>query len=50
MGHSFLIAAYCCTWAIHLSYLGWIAVKWSNQANRPKPGTNAGSPRGRHAA
>jgi hypothetical protein len=32
MGHKFLVAAYCCTWAIQLSYLLWIGTKWFGQA------------------
>lgn len=34
MGHKFLIAAYCCTWAIQLGYLLWMAAKWLGQRNR----------------
>jgi hypothetical protein len=31
MGHKFLVAAFCCTWAIQLGYVLWIAAKWSGQ-------------------
>lgn len=34
MNHNFLVAAFCCTWAIHLSYLAWVAIKWQRQKNR----------------
>ncbi len=31
MGHSYLIAAYCATWAIQLTYVGWILLKAAAQ-------------------
>lgn len=31
MNHNFLVAGYCCTWAIHLGYLTWIVIKWQRQ-------------------
>ncbi len=34
MGHKFLVAAYCCTWAIHLGYLSWMALKWHGQQRK----------------
>jgi len=42
MGHKFLIAAYCCTWAIQLGYLLSLAAKWRRQRKQlaePKPAT-----------
>jgi len=34
MAHKFLVAAFCCTWGIQLSYLLWVALKWQGQ--KPK--------------
>jgi hypothetical protein len=34
MHRNFLIAAYCCTWGIQLSYLAWIALKWQRQKSK----------------
>jgi len=34
MQHRFLVAAFCCTWAIQLAYLVWMAVKWHGQFNK----------------
>jgi hypothetical protein len=34
MGHPYLVAAYCCTWAIQLGYLFWIGAKWLGQRRR----------------
>jgi hypothetical protein len=34
MGYKFLVAAFCCTWAIHLVYLLWIGIMWRNQQTR----------------
>jgi hypothetical protein len=31
MGHKYLVAAYCCTWAIQLGYLAWMIAKWQGQ-------------------
>jgi len=42
MGHNFLVAAFCCTWAIQLGYLGWIALKWQGQNRKIK--ASAGNP------
>jgi hypothetical protein len=42
MGHKFLMAAYCCTWAIQLGYLASLAAKWQRQRKQlsePKPAT-----------
>jgi len=33
-GHKFLVAAYCCTWAIQLGYLAWMAIKWQQQRSK----------------
>lgn len=34
MGNKFLVAAYCCTWAIQLGYLLWMVVKWQSQKSK----------------
>ncbi len=34
MGHNFLIAAYCATWAIQLFYLGWTLTKAYGQRGK----------------
>lgn len=31
LDHQFLVAAYVATWAIQLSYLGWLALKWRSE-------------------
>jgi hypothetical protein len=31
MGHNFLVAAFCVTWAIQLGYLILTAAKWQSQ-------------------
>jgi len=31
MGHQFLIAAFCATWAIQLGYVVWMVAKWRSQ-------------------
>jgi hypothetical protein len=36
MGHPYLVAAFCCTWAIQLGYLLWMAVKWQGQRRNIK--------------
>jgi hypothetical protein len=36
MGHKFLVAAYCCTWAIQLGYVAWMALKWRGQREKIK--------------
>jgi len=38
MGHKFLVAAYCCTWAIQLGYVLWMLVKWQGQKSRINAG------------
>jgi hypothetical protein len=38
MNHRFLIAAFCCTWAIQLGYLLLLAAKWQTQRARLKSG------------
>jgi hypothetical protein len=43
MEHKFLVAAYCCTWGIQLSYLAWVALKWRGQSG--KLGGKAGTRR-----
>jgi hypothetical protein len=43
LDHQFVAAAYCVTWAIQLSYLLWLGLKWRAQKR------NAGSsPRNSH--
>jgi hypothetical protein len=39
MGHKFLVAAYCCTWGIQLSYLLWVVLKWRSQTVKLRRGT-----------
>jgi hypothetical protein len=34
MGHNFLVAAFCCTWGIQLSYVTWMALKWQGQQGK----------------
>lgn len=34
MGHSFMVIAFCCTWAIQLGYVAWMAAKWQGQKSR----------------
>jgi hypothetical protein len=34
MGHPYLVAAYCCTWAIQFGYLLWMAAKWQGQRRK----------------
>jgi hypothetical protein len=34
MGHKFLVAALCCTWAIQLGYLLSLAAKWQRQQSQ----------------
>ena len=36
MNHKFLVAAFCCTWAIQLGYLLWIVSKWQGQRAKSK--------------
>ncbi len=31
LDHQFVVAAYCVTWAIQLSYLAWLGLKWRAQ-------------------
>jgi len=31
LDHQFTVAAYVVTWAVQLSYLGWLALKWRAQ-------------------
>jgi hypothetical protein len=31
MGHSYLVAAFCCTWVIQLGYVLWMLAKWQGQ-------------------
>ena len=38
MGQKFLIAAYCCTWAIQLGYALWTILRWQRQKRRLKSG------------
>jgi hypothetical protein len=41
MAHNFLVAAFCCTWGIQLSYLLWVALKWEGQKSKLSDGTGA---------
>jgi hypothetical protein len=41
MGHKFLVAAFCCTWGIQLSYLLWIVLKWQGQKSKIRYGIRA---------
>jgi len=41
MEHKFLVAAFCCTWGIQLSYLLWMVAKWRGQ--KGKTGTRIGT-------
>jgi hypothetical protein len=36
MGHKYLIAAFCLTWAIQIGYVLWMAVKWQGQRGKLK--------------
>ncbi len=38
MGHPYFVAAYICTWAIHLGYLAWVGAKWLSQRSKIQPG------------
>lgn len=38
MTHPYLIAAFCCTWAIQLGYLLLVAIKWQGQRGKLKSG------------
>jgi hypothetical protein len=31
LDHQFLVAAYAVTWAVQLSYVAWLALKWRAQ-------------------
>ena len=31
LNHRFVVAAYAITWTVQLSYLSWLAAKWSGQ-------------------
>lgn len=31
MGHSYMVAAFCITWAVQLGYVLWMLVKWQRQ-------------------
>ena len=31
ISHHFVVAAYAITWVVQLSYLSWLAAKWSGQ-------------------
>jgi hypothetical protein len=31
LNHRFVVAAYAITWVVQLSYLSWLAAKWSGQ-------------------
>jgi hypothetical protein len=42
MGHSYLVAAFCVTWGIQLSYVLWMVVKWQGQRGKFKPGPGSG--------
>jgi hypothetical protein len=33
LDHQFVAAAYAITWAVQLSYVSWLAAKWSGQKN-----------------
>jgi hypothetical protein len=41
MGYKFLVAAFCCTWAIHLIYLLWLTIRWRAQQSRIDAGIEA---------
>lgn len=34
MGHTYLVAAYVCTWAIQLGYVLWMVAKWLGQRGK----------------
>jgi hypothetical protein len=38
MAHTYLIAAFCCTWAIQLGYLLLVAIQWQGQRGKLKAG------------
>ena len=37
LDHQFVVAAYCVTWAIQLSYLAWLGLKWRAQKRCAAP-------------
>jgi len=37
LDHQFVVAAYCVTWAIQLSYLSWLGLKWRAQRRNAAP-------------
>jgi hypothetical protein len=38
MGHTYMVAAFCLTWAVQLGYVLWMALKWQGQRSRIKAG------------
>lgn len=40
MAHTYLIAAFCCTWAIQLGYLLLVAIQWHAQRGKLKAGVH----------
>ena len=38
MTHRYLVAAFCCTWGIQLTYLLWVAAKWRGQRSKLNSG------------
>jgi hypothetical protein len=34
MGHNYLVAAFCVTWAVQLGYVLRIAIKWQGQRRK----------------
>jgi hypothetical protein len=42
MGHTFMVAAFCLTWAVQLGYVLWMALKWHGQQGKIKTGVGNG--------
>ena len=36
MGHTYMVAAFCLTWAVHLGYVLWMVAKWLGQRDKFK--------------
>jgi hypothetical protein len=38
VGHSYMVAAFCITWAVQLGYVLWMLVKWQGQKGKSSIG------------
>jgi hypothetical protein len=43
LDHQFVVIAYCITWAVQLTYLAWLTIKWRSEKRHAR--VKSSSPR-----